>query len=76
MNHGRDALTIGGCTRNTIATEAVGSTGDLIQLTDGTIINLVGMNHTVLHDHPLCRAHPRDYIESAGFVLAKSRMGV
>jgi hypothetical protein len=24
-----------------------GSTGDLIQLTDGTIINLVGVNHTV-----------------------------
>jgi hypothetical protein len=66
----------GGCTRTTIATEAVGSTGDLIQLTDGTIINLVGMNHTVLHDHPLCALTPRNYIESAGLVLAKSRMGV
>jgi hypothetical protein len=34
-------------TGNTIAREAVGSIGDLIQFADGTIINLVGVSHTV-----------------------------
>jgi hypothetical protein len=42
-----DQLAFGGYTGDPIMTEAVGSTGDLIQLTDGTIINLVGVNHTV-----------------------------
>jgi hypothetical protein len=37
----------GGYTGDPIRPEAVGSTGDLIQLTDGTIINLVSVNHTV-----------------------------
>jgi hypothetical protein len=45
--NGNDQLAFGGYTSNPIATEAVGATGDLIQLTDGTIINLVGVNHTV-----------------------------
>ena len=45
--NGSDKLAFGGYTSNPIATEAVGATGDLIQLTDGTIINLVGVNHTV-----------------------------
>jgi hypothetical protein len=42
-----DQLAFGGYTGDPIRTETVGATGDLIQLTDGTIINLVGVNHTV-----------------------------
>jgi Ca2+-binding RTX toxin-like protein len=44
---GNDQLAFGGYTGNPIATEGVGSAGDLIQLSDGTIINLVGVNHTL-----------------------------
>jgi hypothetical protein len=44
---GNDQLAFGGYTGDPIRTEAAGSTGDLIQLTDGTIITLVGVNHMV-----------------------------
>jgi hypothetical protein len=47
---GRGALALCGSGKP-IATEGVGSTGDLIQLADGTILNLVGSNLTCSHDH-------------------------